>query len=151
MPIRGYLAEDALPRVRQRVDSMARHPGLSLQQVENHVITAPTLRLDRQPHLNRQAPQGVHVFADVRPMFAPQAERIDAVVVSDDDHLHGAEQTADGMTEAIQRPLMKADCRCLLLRARRRARGVGPWQPPPAMTHPQEETWQCSRHWEPFW
>ena len=49
-PVPVYLAEDALPLVRQRVDGMARHRGLSLQQVEIHVITAPTLRLDRQPH-----------------------------------------------------------------------------------------------------
>jgi hypothetical protein len=42
-----YLAEDALPVVRQRVEGMARHRGLALAQVEIHVITAPTLRLDR--------------------------------------------------------------------------------------------------------
>jgi hypothetical protein len=49
-PVLVYLAEDALPMVRQRVEGMARHRGLELQQVEIHVITAPTLRLDRQPH-----------------------------------------------------------------------------------------------------
>lgn len=42
-----YLAEDALPVVRQRVEGMARHRGIALPQVEIHVITAPTLRLDR--------------------------------------------------------------------------------------------------------
>src|SRR5271167_2914311 len=42
-----YLAEDALPVVRERVEGMARHRGLDLAQVEIHVITAPTLRLDR--------------------------------------------------------------------------------------------------------
>jgi RecA-family ATPase len=45
-----YLAEDALPVVRQRVAGMARHRGLELPQVEIHVITAPTLRLDRELH-----------------------------------------------------------------------------------------------------
>ena len=49
-PVLIYLAEDALPVVRQRVAGMARHRGLALPEVEIHVITAPTLRLDRQPH-----------------------------------------------------------------------------------------------------
>jgi hypothetical protein len=49
-PVLVYLAEDALPLVRQRVEGMARHRGLALEQVEIHVITAPTLRLDRDPH-----------------------------------------------------------------------------------------------------
>jgi AAA domain len=46
-PVLVYLAEDALPIVRERVEGMARHRGLDLGQVEIHVITAPTLRLDR--------------------------------------------------------------------------------------------------------
>lgn len=49
-PVLVYLAEDALPTVRQRVAGMARHRGLDLAAVEMHVITAPTLRLDREPH-----------------------------------------------------------------------------------------------------
>jgi RecA-family ATPase len=49
-PALVYLAEDALPIVRQRVAGMARHRGLELAAVEMHVITAPTLRLDREPH-----------------------------------------------------------------------------------------------------
>ena len=49
-PVLVYLAEDALPIVRQRVEGMARHRGLALEQVEIDVITAPTLRLDRDPH-----------------------------------------------------------------------------------------------------
>jgi len=49
-PVLVYLAEDALPIVRQRVEGMARHRGLDLQRVELYVITAPTLRLDRDPH-----------------------------------------------------------------------------------------------------
>jgi AAA domain len=46
-PVLIYLAEDALPTVRERVEGMARHRGLDLDQVEIHVITAPVLRLDR--------------------------------------------------------------------------------------------------------
>ena len=49
-PVLVYLAEDALPVVRERVEGMARHRGLDLERVEIHVITAPTLRLDRDPH-----------------------------------------------------------------------------------------------------
>jgi len=52
-PVLVYLAEDALPIIRQRVEGLARHRGLDLQQVEIHVITAPTLRLD-QPRHRRQ-------------------------------------------------------------------------------------------------
>jgi AAA domain len=46
-PVLVYLAEDALPVVRERVEGMARHRGLDLGQVEIHVITTPVLRLDR--------------------------------------------------------------------------------------------------------
>lgn len=49
-PVLVYLAEDALPIVRQRVEGMARHRGLALERVEIDVITTPTLRLDRDPH-----------------------------------------------------------------------------------------------------
>src|SRR6202522_1775320 len=46
-PVLIYLAEDALPIVRERVQGMTRHRGLDLPAVEIHVITAPVLRLDR--------------------------------------------------------------------------------------------------------
>ncbi len=52
-PVLVYLAEDALPIVRERVEGMARHRGLDLAGVEIHVITAVTLRLDRGPHRER--------------------------------------------------------------------------------------------------
>ena len=52
-PVLVYLAEDALPVLRERVQGMARHRGLDLDAVEIHVITAPTLRLDRGPHRDR--------------------------------------------------------------------------------------------------
>ena len=47
-PVLVYLAEDALPVVRERVAGMARQRGLELARIELHVITAPTLRLDRE-------------------------------------------------------------------------------------------------------
>lgn len=49
-PVLVYLAEDALPVVRERVAGMARQRGLELARVELHVITASTLRLDRELH-----------------------------------------------------------------------------------------------------
>lgn len=52
-PVLVYLAEDALRIVRERVEGMARHRGLALSGVDIHVITAPTLRLDREPHRQR--------------------------------------------------------------------------------------------------
>jgi hypothetical protein len=47
-PVLVYLAEDALPVVRERIAGMARHRGLDLFRVEIHVITAPVLRLDQE-------------------------------------------------------------------------------------------------------
>jgi AAA domain len=52
-PVLVYLAEDALPVVRERIEGMARHRGLDLGPVEIHVITAPVLRLDRDPDRTR--------------------------------------------------------------------------------------------------
>jgi RecA-family ATPase len=52
-PVLVYLAEDALTVVRERVQGMARHRDLDLDAVDIHVITAPTLRLDRDPHRTR--------------------------------------------------------------------------------------------------
>ncbi|MGE0866286.1 MAG: AAA family ATPase [Vicinamibacterales bacterium] len=52
-PVLVYLAEDALPTVRERVAGMARHRGLELAAVDIHVITAPSLQLDREPHCGR--------------------------------------------------------------------------------------------------
>jgi hypothetical protein len=52
-PVLVYLAEDALPIIRERVAGMARQRGLDLDAVDVHVITAPTLQLDREPHRSR--------------------------------------------------------------------------------------------------
>lgn len=45
-PTLVYLAEDALPRVRDRVAQICEHRGLSLHGLDLHVVTAPSLRLD---------------------------------------------------------------------------------------------------------
>jgi hypothetical protein len=49
-PVLVYLAEDSLAIVRERVEGIARHRGLDLDSIPIHVITAPLLRLDREPH-----------------------------------------------------------------------------------------------------
>jgi RecA-family ATPase len=49
-PVLVYLAEDSLGMVRERVEGMVRHRGLDFSTVPIHVITAPTLRLDRDAH-----------------------------------------------------------------------------------------------------
>jgi hypothetical protein len=46
-PVLIYLAEDALPVVRQRIEGMARHRGLDFGTVAIYAITASVLRLDR--------------------------------------------------------------------------------------------------------
>lgn len=43
-----YLAEDALPVVRERIEGILRHRGLVLRGLEVHAITAAALRLDRE-------------------------------------------------------------------------------------------------------
>jgi hypothetical protein len=53
-PVLVYLAEDALPVVRQRIEGMARHRRMDLAGVEIHVITAAVLRLDRGPDRARR-------------------------------------------------------------------------------------------------
>ncbi len=45
-PVVVYLAEDALPRVRDRVAQLCRHRALPLPSLNLHVVTAPSLRLD---------------------------------------------------------------------------------------------------------
>jgi len=52
-PVLVYLAEDALPIVRERVAGMARQRRIELAAVDIHVITSPTLLLDREPHRSR--------------------------------------------------------------------------------------------------
>ena len=45
-PVVVYLAEDALSAVRDRIDQLCQHRGLTLEGLDLHVVTAPSLRLD---------------------------------------------------------------------------------------------------------
>lgn len=45
-PVVVYLAEDALSAVRDRIDQLCQHRGLTLARLDLHVVTAPSLRLD---------------------------------------------------------------------------------------------------------
>lgn len=54
-PTLVYLAEDALPQVRSRIDGICLHRGLDLTDLELHVITAPAIRLDQASDQKRLA------------------------------------------------------------------------------------------------
>ena len=82
-PVLIYLAEDALAVVRERVEGMARHRGLELVGVDIHVITAPSLRLDRQPHRNR--------LLETAKRLRPQLLLLDPLV-----RLHGVDENNAG-------------------------------------------------------
>lgn len=45
-PALGYLAEDAAPRVRERVLGICRHRRISIDSLDLHLIDTPSLRLD---------------------------------------------------------------------------------------------------------
>lgn len=47
-PALVYLAEDALPDVRQRIECLCRSRGLELDRLDLHVIAEPVLRLDHE-------------------------------------------------------------------------------------------------------
>jgi len=50
-----YLAEDALPAVRTRLENLCLHRGIELRDLDVHVISAPTLRLDLERDQRRLA------------------------------------------------------------------------------------------------
>jgi hypothetical protein len=50
-----YLAEDALPQVRHRIDAICRQRGCDIDSLDLHVITAPSLRLDQNEDQKRLA------------------------------------------------------------------------------------------------
>jgi hypothetical protein len=47
-PTLAYLAEDPLPRVRERIASLCAHKGIALSGLALNIITAPCLLLDRE-------------------------------------------------------------------------------------------------------
>ena len=62
-PALVYLAEDALPRVRDRVAQLCRHRGFKLSRLDLHVVTADRLRLDTE----RDQLALDHTVARIRP------------------------------------------------------------------------------------
>jgi hypothetical protein len=48
-----YLAEDALHSVKERLVSLCAHRNVHIEELDVHVITAPTLRLDRTSDIQR--------------------------------------------------------------------------------------------------
>lgn len=48
-----YMAEDALPTVRERLQSLSRHRSLDLNTLEVYLIDTPSIRLDESEHRTR--------------------------------------------------------------------------------------------------
>jgi hypothetical protein len=87
-PVLVYLAEDALAVVRERVEGMARQRGLELNGVAIHVITAPSLRLDRPPHRNR--------LLETAKLLRPRLLLLDPLV-----RLHGVDENDAGQVAEL--------------------------------------------------
>lgn len=52
-PVLLYAAEDPLHTVRERLDSLSRARGIAIENLDVHVITEPTIRLDRLSERDR--------------------------------------------------------------------------------------------------
>ena len=87
-PVLVYLAEDALPTVRERVAGMARHRGVDLGRVEINVVTAPVLRLDRDPDRMR--------LLETARRLRPRLLLLDPLV-----RLHGIDENNAGEVAAL--------------------------------------------------
>jgi RecA-family ATPase len=82
-PVLVYLAEDALPSLRERVAGMARHRGVALPRVEIDVVTTPVLRLDRDPDRMR--------LLETARRLGPRLMLLDPLV-----RLHGSDENHAG-------------------------------------------------------
>jgi hypothetical protein len=87
-PVLVYLAEDALLVVRERIEGMARHRGLDVANVAIHVITAPVLRLDRDPDRTR--------LLETTRRLRPRLLLLDPLV-----RLHGIDENNAGEVAAL--------------------------------------------------
>ena len=54
-PALVFLAEDALPQVRERIEALCRHRGVAIEALDLFVITAPSLRIDQEGDQERLA------------------------------------------------------------------------------------------------
>jgi len=89
-PTLVYLAEDDLSEVRIRLDHLAAARGLSIDQLDVHVICAPTVRLDLERDLKRLA----KTVAQIGPRFLlldpfVRLHRLDENNASDISHILG--------------------------------------------------------------
>lgn len=62
-PALVYLAEDALPEIRERIEALCRHRRIAIGGLELFVITVPSLRIDRELDQERLAT----TIAEIRP------------------------------------------------------------------------------------
>lgn len=82
-PVLLYAAEDALHVVRRRLDGVCAAAGVDLDALDVHVITAPTLRLDR--------PEDCQRLTDTVAALAPRLLILDPFV-----RLHRIDENASG-------------------------------------------------------
>lgn len=87
-PVLAYLAEDPLHAVRQRVQQLCQHRHLSLDHLPLHLITAPSLRLDRDA--DRQA------LEQTLTLLQPQLLLLDPLV-----RLHALDENSSAEISAL--------------------------------------------------
>lgn len=82
-PALVYLAEDALPEIRGRIEALCRHRRLAIAALDLFVITVPSLRIDRELDQERLAA----TIAELRPRLL----LLDPLV-----RLHGLDENSAG-------------------------------------------------------
>jgi hypothetical protein len=87
-PVLLFAAEDSQPKVRARLQSLARHHGFDLEQIDIQVITADTLRLDR--------PQDQEKLAATVMLYKPVLLVLDPLV-----RLHSLDENQSGPMAAL--------------------------------------------------
>ena len=87
-PVLLYMAEDAAPVVKTRLEGICRHRGLDLAVLPIHLITAPALRLDRAHDQTR--------LRDAVATYAPRLLVLDPFV-----RLHRIDENDAGQVSAL--------------------------------------------------
>jgi hypothetical protein len=87
-PVLMYMAEDAAPVVKERLEGICRHRGVVLAELPIHLITAPALRLDRAHDQGR--------LRDAVAKYAPRLLVLDPFV-----RLHRIDENDAGQVSAL--------------------------------------------------
>lgn len=87
-PVLAYLAEDALPRVRERLEALCTHRHLSLDGLDVHLVDAPVIRLDSDADRSR--------LSEVVGRLRPRLLILDPLV-----RLHALDENSSGEISAL--------------------------------------------------